>query len=288
MGKTSVAIAVARALGTEIISADSRQCYRELNIGVARPSPAELAAVPHHFIASHSIHDKVNAATFEQYALEHAEEVFLRHNTVVMVGGTGLYIKAFCEGFDAIPEVPQVVQAEVRNAYAREGLEWLQQEVARLDPAFYAAGEVHNPQRLMRALEVWKATGQSILSFRKGVKANRDFRVVKLALDLPRQQLHQNINQRVDQMVAQGLVEEVRRLIPFQHLNALQTVGYRELFACFNNEQSQLQALTDIKTNTRQYAKRQLTWFRKDPGFQWFHPNDFEGILRFVQESVAE
>ena len=156
VGKTSVAIAVAQALGTEIISADSRQCYRELNIGVARPSPAELAAVPHHFIASHSIHDKVNAATFEQYALEQAEGVFLRHNTVVMVGGTGLYIKAFCEGFDAIPEVPQVVQAEVRNAFAREGLEWLQQEVARLDPAFYAAGEVHNPQRLMRALEVWK------------------------------------------------------------------------------------------------------------------------------------
>lgn len=273
VGKTAVAIAVAKHFGTEIISADSRQCFKELAIGVARPSTEELAEVPHHFIASHSIHQKVTAATFEAYALAKATEIFKKHDTVVMVGGTGLYIKAFTEGMDTIPEVPEELHAKVVNAYRENGLEWLQHQVKLLDPLFYEKGEIHNPQRMMRALEIVKATGQSILSFRTGEKKRRDFETVRIALDLPREQLYQRINHRVDLMMEHGLQEEVRALLPYQHLNALQTVGYRELFDFFNGETTLHDAVEAIRLNTRRYAKRQLTWFRKDREYQWFPPD---------------
>lgn len=278
VGKTAVAIRLAQQLGTEIISADSRQCYKELKIGVARPSEEELAAVKHHFIASHSIHEKVNAATFEQYALEKAEEIFQRHHTIVMVGGTGLYIQAFCEGWDLIPDVPEDIRNEIVERYYEYGLNWLQQEVQRADPDFYAVGEIQNPQRLMRALEVKRATGKSILAFRKGEKAKRNFRIVKTALQLPKEKLHRNIDNRVDKMIEQGLLDEVRSLLPYRHLNALQTVGYKELFAYFKEEISLAEAIEQIKTNTRQYAKRQITWFRKDKSYTWFDAEDEEII----------
>ena len=272
VGKTAVGIAVAKHLQTEIISADSRQCFKELAIGVARPSAEELADVPHHFIASHSIHQKVTAATFEEYALAKAGEIFQKHDQVVMVGGTGLYIKAFAEGMDRIPGVPEELHAEVVDAYRQNGLEWLQQAVKTLDPLFYEKGEIQNPQRLMRALEVVKATGQSILTFRTGEKKSRNFTVVKLALDLPREELYRRINHRVELMMEHGLLEEVRSLLPYQHLNALQTVGYRELFAYFNGKTTLHDAVEAIKTNTRHYAKRQLTWFRKDKEYRWLPP----------------
>jgi len=210
VGKTAVAIQVARQFNTEIISADSRQCYKELNIGVARPSEEELAAVKHYFIASHSIHQKVTAATFEQYALEKADEIFQKHDIAVMVGGTGLYIKAFCEGMDETPDVSEAIRNDIVEKYFEYGLNWLQEEVQKLDPLFYAKGEIQNPQRLMRALEVYKATGQSIMHFRKGVKAERDFKLIKVALELPKEQLHHNINIRVDKMMEAGLLEEVQ------------------------------------------------------------------------------
>jgi tRNA dimethylallyltransferase len=282
VGKTSAAIAVAKHLGTEIISADSRQCYKEMNIGVARPSEEELTAVKHHFIASHSIHDKVNAATFEQYALAKANEIFAKHDVAVLVGGTGLYIKAFCEGMDEIPDVPEQIRQEISNLYQIHGLSWLQEQVRTLDQEFYQKGEIQNPHRLMRALEVIKATGKSILNYRKGQKASRDFKIVKTALELPKEQLHQNINTRVDQMMEQGLLDEVRSLLPFQHLNALQTVGYKELFSYFNEEIPLSNAIEDIKKNTRQYAKRQMTWFRKDKEYQWFHPHHFDPLIHFL------
>lgn len=269
VGKTSVAIEVAKHFGTEIISADSRQCYRELEIGVARPSEKELAEVPHHFIASHSIHEKLTAAYFENYALQKADELFKKHDTIVMVGGTGLYIKAFCEGMDLIPEVPANIHKEVIEDYNTKGLAWLQEEIRTNDPQFFNEGEIHNPQRMTRALEVLRATGQSILSFRRGSKAERPFRIVKLALELPKEQLHQNINNRVDTMIEQGLAGEVQELLPYQHLNALQTVGYKELFSYFSGAQTLAQAVESIKQNTRQYAKRQLTWFRKDKEYRW-------------------
>jgi tRNA dimethylallyltransferase len=272
VGKTALGIEAANYFQAEIISADSRQCYKELNIGVARPSPEELAAVPHHFIASHSITEKVTAATFEQYALEKAATLFQKSDVVVMVGGTGLYIKAFCEGLDEVPEVPEEIREEIINHYQEKGLEWLQQEVQNNDPRFYAVGEIQNPHRLMRALEVVKATGQSIVDFRTGSKKQRPFNIVKIALDLPREQLYHNINTRVDKMMEQGLVEEVRSVIPYKENNALQTVGYKEVFAYLDGEISLSEATVLIKRNTRHYAKRQLTWFRKDVTYSWIAP----------------
>ena len=287
VGKTAVGIEVAKHFHTEIISADSRQCYKELNIGVARPSEEELAQVPHHFIASHSILQKVTAATFEEYALSKAEELFRQHDTIVVVGGTGLYIKAFLEGMDEIPEVPDVVHKEVVSSYKEKGMEWLQAEIQKLDPQFWNEGETKNPQRMMRALEVLKATGQSILQFRKGEKKARNFSVLKVVLDLPREILYRNINYRVDKMMEAGLLEEVTSLVPYQHLNALQTVGYKELFQYLDGELSLPQAIEAIKQNTRQYAKRQLTWFRKDKEFHWAQP-DAEKVIQFLRQLLAQ
>lgn len=280
-GKTSAAIQIAKHFSTEIISADSRQCYKELSIGVARPSLEELSVVPHHFIASHSVHQKVTAATFEEYALQKATEFFQTHDTVVMVGGTGLYIKAIAEGMDPIPEVPESLHAEVVSAYEKNGLTWLQDQIKTLDPLYWQSGEIQNPQRLMRALEVIKAIGQSIINFQKGVKKHRPFNVYKIALQLPKENLHQNINTRVDKMMKEGLLDEVALLQPYQQLNALQTVGYKELFAYLKGETSLNAAVEAIKTNTRQYAKRQLTWFRKDKEYTWLPP-DAEAVIQLL------
>ncbi len=274
VGKTSIAIEVANYFRTEIISADSRQCYKEMNIGVARPSPQELLQVKHHFIASHSIHEKVNAATFEQYAIKKSNELFEKNDVVILTGGTGLYIKAFCEGMDEIPEVPEVVRNEIVEQYKQHGLPWLQEQVRHLDPKFFEAGEIKNPYRLMRALEVFKATGKSILDFRKRKKVKREFNIVKIALQLPKEDLHRNIETRVDKMMKMGLSEEVRSLIPYQHLNALQTVGYKELFDYFNGQIDLQPAIDLIKRNTKQYAKRQVTWFKKDNQYQWIAPSE--------------
>ena len=230
VGKTTVAVQLAQHFKTEIISADSRQCFKELNIGVARPSPEELQQVPHHFIASHSISEEVNAATFEQYALEKTNELFKKQDVVVMVGGTGLYIKAFCEGLDTIPAIDPAIRENISKEYEEKGLDWLQQLVQQKDPAFYASGEIQNPQRMMRALEVIASTGQSILSFRKNEKTERPFHIIKIGLELPKEELHRNIETRVDAMMEAGLLEEVKQLAEYKNLNALQTVGYKELF----------------------------------------------------------
>lgn len=280
VGKTAVGIAVAKHLGTEIISADSRQCYREMAIGVARPSEEELASVPHHFIASHSIQDKLTAAAFEAFALEKAADIFRKKDTVVLVGGTGLYIRAFTNGMDAIPDVPEEVHKQVVEAYQQNGITWLQEQLQLQDPQFYERGEMLNPQRMMRALEVVEATGKSILSYRTGEKKDRPFGLIKIALELPRKELYQRINQRVDKMMEQGLLEEVRSLLPFQHLNALQTVGYKELFDHLAGKLSLYEAVDAIKKNTRHYAKRQLTWFRKDSEYQWLPPDTEQVIGR--------
>jgi len=269
VGKTAVAIQVASYFQTEIISADSRQCYKEMNIGVARPSTDELSQVTHHFIASHSIHEKVNAVTFENYALKKVSEIFEKNNVIVMTGGTGLYIKAFCEGMDEIPVVPEALRNEIVEQYRQNGLTWLQEQVRHLDPKFFEVGETKNPQRLMRALEVFKATGKSILDFRKREKVERNFNIIKIALQLSKEDLHRNIESRVDKMFDMGLLKEVRSLIPYQHLNALQTVGYKELFYYFNGETDLQHSIDLIKRNTKQYAKRQVTWFKKDNAYQW-------------------
>lgn len=282
VGKTAVAIEVARHFNTEIISADSRQCFREMKIGVARPSDEELKQVQHHFIASHSIEDEVTAATFEQYALKKAAESFQQHDTIVMTGGTGLYIKAFCEGLDEIPEVPVTIRNTIISKYEQDGLKWLQNEIQIKDPEFFDSGEIQNPQRVMRALEVVEATGRSILHFRKGKKITRDFSVKKIGLELPKEELQQRINTRVDQMMEAGLLGEVKTLLPFKDLNALQTVGYAELFDFLEDKKTFSKAVEEIKIHTRQYAKRQMTWFKKDSEINWFAPSAIGSILSKV------
>lgn len=284
VGKTAAAIQLAKHLGTEIISADSRQCYKELKIGVARPSDEELQEVPHYFIASHSIQETVTAATFEAYALEKVSLLFQKYDTVVMVGGTGLYIKAFCEGLDRIPEIPSGIREEIIQKYETEGLGWLQRQVEQEDPAFYAVGEILNPHRLTRALEVVRATGRSVLEFRKGKKAQRSFEIRKIALELPKEVLRRHIDHRVDAMIAMGLVEEVRELLPYKHLNALKTVGYKEIFDYLDGICTLEEAVSAIKTNTRHYAKRQMTWFRKDPEFEWMSAEGFS--TQFISKNV--
>ena len=269
VGKTSFAIALAKHYQTGIISADSRQCYQEMKIGVARPSAEELAAVKHFFIASHSVTDDLNAGSFEKYALAAADEIFQKSKIAVMVGGTGLYIKAFCDGIDPMPVVPEEIRKEVIDGYNNKGLIWLQKELQQKDPEFWNVAEQQNPQRLMRALEVLYATGQSIMIYRKEKKVNRPFNIIKIGLELPKDQLHAHINTRVDQMMGSGLLDEVKSLLPFRTYNALQTVGYRELFDHLDGNSSLEQAVINIKTNTRQYAKRQMTWFKKDAAIQW-------------------
>lgn len=278
-GKTSFAINLASHFGTEIISADSRQCYKELNIGVARPSPSELATVPHHFIASHSILEPLNAGSYETQALTAAAGIFANHDQLIVVGGTGLYIKAFCEGLDDIPTGDPDIRSQVMHGYEIHGMEWLKEEIRAKDPGYYSKGEVKNPQRMMRALEVVMATGRSILSFRKGEQKKRDFEIIKYGLQLSKEELILNISNRVDRMITDGLVEEVRSLLPFRESGSLQTVGYTEIFDHLDGNSSLSQAIELIKTHTWQYAKRQLTWFRKDPGIKWMNPNDWKNII---------
>ena len=273
VGKTTFAIQLAQHLRTQIISADSRQCFKELNIGVAKPSAAELQTVPHHFINSHSITEEVNAAVFEGYALQKVNEIFVQHDTAVMVGGTGLYIKAFCEGIDALPQIDLAVREKIITSYHQHGLQWLQKEIEKNDPVYFAKGEIKNPQRLMRALEVKLSCGESITYFQTKQKKERDFKIIKIGLELPREQLIKNINQRVDAMMEEGLLDEVKELHQYKNLNALQTVGYKEIFDYLDGAATLENAEEQIKINTRQYAKRQMTWFKKDLEFKWVSPH---------------
>lgn len=282
VGKTAVAIAVAKHFQTEIISADSRQCFKELNIGVARPSEKELQQVKHHFIASHSIHEEVNAASFEKYAMEKTYNLFEEHDVVVMVGGTGLYIKAFCEGLDEIPGIQTEIRSTIVTDYNNNGIQWLQEQIKKHDPDYGVQGEIYNPQRIMRALEVKLSTGRSILEFRKHKKSERDFNIIKIGLALPKEELHRNINIRADAMIEAEFLNEVKELAPYKELNALQTVGYSEIFNYLDNKISLPGAIERIKINTRQYAKRQMTWFKKDKEIQWFAPAQLNEMIKFA------
>ena len=286
VGKTSISITLAKYFHTEIISADSRQCFKELKIGVARPSDEELKEIPHHFIASHSIKENINAAFFEQFALQKAGDLFKTHDTIIMVGGTGLYIKAFCEGLDEIPPIDETIRKNIITDYELRGLSWLQDQVKTNDPEFYKIGEVQNPQRLMRALEVVESTGQSILAFRKNKKIERPFNIIKIGLELPKEELYVNINSRVDKMLQEGLMEEVCSLNGYRDVNALQTVGYSEIFEHLDGKMSLANAIEEIKKNTRQYAKRQMTWFKKDKEINWVNAKQADDILSMAQKLV--
>lgn len=287
VGKTALAITLAKKFNTEIISYDSRQCYKELIIGVARPSHNELKEVPHHFIASHSIHDSLNAAWYENYALRKVQDLFQSHSIVVMVGGTGLYWNAFATGMDPVPAIDPLLREELIANYEQKGFDWLVATLTAKDPAFAAVGEMKNPQRMLRALEVVTTTGKSILTFRKQEKQTRDFQVISIGLELPRQELVKRINVRIDSMMEQGLLEEVKSLKSFASLNALHTVGYAELFAYLHNELSLEGAIEKIKSNTRQYAKRQMTWFKRDNSTTWFAPAQVQEIIKFVEAQLG-
>jgi len=270
IGKTAFAIQLAKHLQTEIISADARQCYKELNIGVARPSKEELNQVPHHFIASHSIQETVNASVFEHYALDIAEKLFETKDNIVMVGGTGLYIKAFCEGLDDSPAIDPGIRSNIITAYESNGLALLQSQLAQKDPAYWEQAEQENPQRLMRALEVMEGLGKSILTFQCQQKKERPFKIVTIGMEMDRALLYDRINLRVESMISAGLEQEVKSLLPYFSLNALQTVGYREWLAYFNKEVTLKEVINSIQQNTRHYAKRQMTWFKKDSTIRWF------------------
>jgi tRNA dimethylallyltransferase len=276
VGKTSFAIDLAKAFNTEIISADARQCYKEMNIGVARPSVDELKAVPHHFIASNSITENINASFYENWAMEKVENLFSGKEAVVMVGGTGLYIKAFCEGLDLIPAIDAEIREHIIAQYEKLGLRWLQKEVSVKDPIYWEKGEQKNPQRLMRALEVILGTGSSITSFQNKNAVVRPFKIVKIGLELPREALYHRINARVLSMVEDGLENEVKSLEAYGHLNALQTVGYSEWKDYFDGKISKGKLIENIQQNTRHYAKRQITWFKRDPAITWFNASTIE------------
>ncbi|HEX4852061.1 MAG TPA: tRNA (adenosine(37)-N6)-dimethylallyltransferase MiaA [Puia sp.] len=279
VGKTAISLQLAAKFSTSIISADSRQCFKELNIGVAKPAARDLQLIPHYFINSHSIQQQVTAANFEELALGWTNEILRDQDVAVMVGGTGLYIKAFVEGMDEIPVVPPEIREKIHQQYRTKGFSWLQDEISKTDPGFYAKGEILNPQRVMRALEIMRATGKSILSFRTSEKKKRPFDIITIGLHLPVEQLRHHIDRRVDQMMLEGLENEARGLIRFRALNALRTVGYSELFEYFDGNISIDQAVQLIKKNTRQYAKRQMTWFRKDPSILWVQPEQLRILI---------
>jgi len=263
-GKTARAIQLAKELKTEIISADSRQCFKELKIGVARPTEEQLSEIPHHFIANHSIHENITAKTFADEANFTLDKIFKKSDHAIICGGTGLYIKALIEGFDDIPEIPIEIRNKVIAIHQQGGTEYLRQELLKVDFEFQHSGDTNNPNRMMRALEIVMHTGKTIGSFQTKEKKKPSFNVSFEIIDISRELLYQRINKRVDTMIAEGLEEEVKSLLPYQEKNALQTVGYKEFFDYFNGIYSRSTAIEKIKQHTRNYAKRQITWFKKN------------------------
>lgn len=282
VGKTAIAIALAKRLGTEIVSADSRQCYREMSVGTAKPSAEELAAIKHHFIDTHSVTTALDAADYETLALGYLQDIFATHDAAVVCGGTGLYIKALCEGLDTMPAVSDEVVRDVNNEYETRGLQWLQHAVMEEDPDFYKEGEIKNPARLLRALIFKRSVGESIINYRTGEKKKRDFRIVRVGLELPREVLYERINMRIDKMMQDGLQDEVRNLYSLRHLKNLQTVGYSELFEHIEGLYTLQEAVDKIKQNTRHYAKRQMTWFRKDKEMHWLQADDPQVVEKIL------
>jgi len=286
VGKTDLSIELSKWLGTEIISSDSRQMYRQMNIGTAKPTPVELSMVPHHFINNLDISDYYNASKFEIEALELLEKLFVTNDQVLVSGGSTLYVTTLMEGIDDLPSIDFEIRDLLQQKYQKVGLEGLQKELERLDPVHYAIVELKNPQRVLKALEVCYQTGQPYSSFMTQCKRERPFNLVKVALTRNRAELYDRINQRVDIMVKDGLEQEALDLYPFKHLNALNTVGYREWFDYFNGTCDRETAIELIKRNSRRYAKRQLTWFMRDKEFTWFDPRNTDEIKKHIESQL--
>jgi tRNA dimethylallyltransferase len=282
VGKTALAIKVAQHLNTEIISADSRQFFKEMEIGTAKPSAEELAAAPHHFISSHHITELFSTGDFEVQAMAVLTRLFEEKDQVVLVGGSGLYVNAVLNGLDDLPATDLSIRAALNEQFLAEGLEGIKVQLASLDPEYYAQVDQFNTQRVIRGLEFVLSTGKKLSSFQSNRKKSRPFNIIKIGLNKERQALYSQINQRVDQMMDMGLLEEVKRLLPYREVNALKTVGYTELFDYLDGACSLAEAVDKIKQNTRRFAKRQLTWFRKDEEIKWFAPEQTTEILNYI------
>lgn len=281
-GKTDLSIRIARHYRAPILSTDSRQFYRGMPIGTAQPSEDQLQSSEHHFIASHDITHDFNCGEYEVQALELLRRLFAQHDNVVAVGGSGLYVRALCEGMDELPQADETLRAELTERLHTEGLEPLAEELRTLDPAYYEVVDRHNPARVVRALEICLQTGRPYSQQRTGERRTRDFQIIKIGVDVPREILYERIDRRVDQMLADGLEAEARAMLPYRHLNALQTVGYREMFDYFDGTTTFDEAVELIKRNSRRYAKRQLTWFRRDAEVRWFSPDDIESMISYI------
>lgn len=287
VGKTALAIEIAKYFNTEIVSADSRQFYREMNIGTAKPDKEELAQVKHHFIDSHSIKSHYSVGMYEKEALVLLDELFQRHDVVVLVGGSGLFFKAIWEGFDEMPAVDLELRASLNRWFEEEGLEPMLKELKEKDPEYFGLVDQQNHQRVIRALEVIRSSGETFTSFRKGkAVSNRNFVNLKFGLNMDREILFDRINKRMDLMIDAGLFEEAKALFPYKDHNALQTVGYTEIFNYLEGKYDREEAVRLLKRNSRRYAKRQLTWFRKDEEIKWYQPNESERIIRLIADSL--
>jgi len=284
VGKTDLCVRLASHFKTEVISADSRQFYREMNIGTAKPTIAEQQGIKHHFVDSHSITEEYNAGAFEQDALRLLDELFKKHDVVIVTGGSGLYVRALCEGMDEMPETDPEIRTALTHTFETEGLEPLLSQLQQLDPEYFNQVDKANPQRIIRALEVCLSSAQPYSSFRKSERTKRPFNIIKIGLTRDRQELYNRIDLRMDQMLEQGLLEEAKALYPYRSHNALQTVGYKEIFDYLEGKYDWEEAVRLLKRNSRRYAKRQLTWFTKHPEeYTWFHPQEWQEIVRDVE-----
>lgn len=288
IGKTDLAVQLAQYYHTEIISADSRQFFKETSIGTAKPSEKDLQTVKHHFIDSHNISSPFSVGEFEKEAICLLENLFKEHDTVILVGGSGLYIQAVCQGFDDIPKAAEGVREKWNKVFNEEGIEVLQEALSKADPEYYKEVDTNNPQRLIRALEVHETTGKPFSSYRIKTNNPRPFQIVKIGLDIERDALYERINRRVDVMMESGLLEEVKSLLPYKNLNALNTVGYSELFDYLEGNGTQEEAVDKIKQNSRRFAKRQLTWFRRQHDIKWFVPGQTEKVIKYINQSVLQ
>ena len=288
IGKTDLSIRLAKQYQAEIISCDSRQFYREMNIGTAVPNKTDLAEVKHHFIQNLSIENPYTVGDFEKDALTKIDELHQKNDVVIMVGGSGLYIDAVCKGLDDFPKIPTDIRARLNQRLVHEGIESLEQELNKLDPDYHKIVDKSNPHRIIRALEVCLVSGKAFSSFRKKQEKTRAFNTIKIILNRDRETLYERINLRVNQMMKEGLLEEVKNLLPFREFNALQTVGYKELFAYFDGECNLETAIEEIKKNTRRYAKRQMTWFRRDPETLFFNPEEDKNIYAYLEQELKD
>lgn len=288
IGKTELAIELAQRFQTEILSADSRQFYEELNIGVARPSAHQLQAVKHHFVSCRSVQEEYNAGEYEKDALECLEKIFRKKNVAILVGGSGLYVRAVCAGFDAVPPGDDEVKGQLERELKEKGLQHLQEELKKVDPEYFKTADIQNPRRVLRALEVYRTTGKPFSAHHTTTPAIRNFRIVKIGLNADRSILYKRINQRVDVMLQSGLEEEAKEMFSLRTCKALQTVGYQELFNYFEGKTDKETAINLIKQHTRNFAKRQLTWFKKEKDIQWFDAGDNERILAYLNEKISD